>query len=141
MNSAYLPAPSALAGSAISASAAFATTWLTQHHRDRTQRATQESTRREELCGEFIDQAAVPFADALTRTIESSSTMGPLFVLCAELWLFASHDTIDYVDDVLDQIVRTDHQPNENPRDGNLKRERFDALRRFAEAYRNGLDV
>ena len=58
MDAAYLSALSALAGSAIGAMASFGTTWLTQHHQDHAQRIAQESTRREKLFGEFIEQSS-----------------------------------------------------------------------------------
>ena len=49
MNNAYIPAIAALAGSAIGALASFATTWLTQHSRERAQRYAQAMTLREQL--------------------------------------------------------------------------------------------
>ena len=57
MEAAYLSAFSALAGSAIGATASLTTTWLTQRYQDRSQRLAQERARRERLFGEFIDQA------------------------------------------------------------------------------------
>jgi hypothetical protein len=64
---AYLSALSALAGSAIGGLASIATTWLTQHSQDRSQRYTRSVARREALYGDFIDEASVLFIDALTH--------------------------------------------------------------------------
>ena len=67
MNPATLSALAALAGSAIGALASFATTWLTQHHQDHTQRINQEASRRERLFGEFIDEASRTYADGMIQ--------------------------------------------------------------------------
>ena len=45
MNSAYISALAASAGSAIGALASFATTWLTQHEQERATRLAQEMSR------------------------------------------------------------------------------------------------
>ena len=58
MEAAYLSALSALAGSAIGATASLTTTWLTQRYQERSQRLAQERARRERIFGEFIDHLA-----------------------------------------------------------------------------------
>ena len=68
MEAAYLSALSALAGSAIGATASLTTTWLTQRYQERSQRMAQERARRERIFGEFIDQASQLYADALSHT-------------------------------------------------------------------------
>jgi hypothetical protein len=57
MTPACISALSALPGSAIGALASFVITWLTQHHQVHTQRLHQEASRREQLFGEYIEQA------------------------------------------------------------------------------------
>ena len=114
MDSAYISALSALAGSAIGALASFGTTWLTQHHQDRAQRLSQESTRRETIYGEFIEQASKLFADALVHTLEDPSKMSDLYSMLNKLRLFASEETIRCADAVLHRIVETYYKPNED---------------------------
>ena len=138
MNAAYLSALSALLGSTIGALASLATTWLTQRHQDRTQRIAQETTRRERIFGEFIDQAAKLFADALSRTsLEDPARLVPLYATMGKLRLFASERTVAAADAVMARILETyrlpnvdlDAPPNAGDRD-------FDILRDFTRACR-----
>src|ERR1700676_756324 len=73
MNSAYISAIAALAGSGIGAVASFATTWLTQDAQERTRRVAHRVTRREHLYGEFIEEASRLFTDALTHELDDPS--------------------------------------------------------------------
>ena len=140
VNAAYLSALSALAGSAIGALASFMTTWLTQHYQSRSQRIAQESSRREKLYGEFIDQAATLFGDALTHQLTDPSQIVPLYALVGKRRLFASATTIDQAQLVMDRIVRTYYSPNEDFH-GALpaQHKNFDILREFTEACRRDL--
>jgi hypothetical protein len=58
MDTAYVPAFAALAGSAIGGLTSFASAWLTQHDRDRVKRLSEEKTRRQKLYKQFIDEAS-----------------------------------------------------------------------------------
>ena len=89
MEAAYISAFAALAGSAIGASASFATTWLTQHAQQHATRLEQEMSRRERLYGEFIDEASRLLADALTHHLHEPSKMVPLYAIMGKLRLFA----------------------------------------------------
>ena len=60
MNSAYISALAALAGSGIGALATIVTTWLNQAYQNKIQRHADERTRRERLFGEFIVPIASP---------------------------------------------------------------------------------
>ena len=70
MDSAYLSALSALAGSATGAFSSFATSWLTQYSQERTQRAAQAMARREHLYGEFIEEASKLYTDAISHELD-----------------------------------------------------------------------
>ena len=70
MNSAYISAVAALAGSGIGAVASFVTTWLTQDAQERARRVAQAMARREHLYGEFIEEASKLFTDALTHELD-----------------------------------------------------------------------
>ena len=95
MDAAYIPAAAALAGSAIGASASFATTRLTQHQQERARRVALEMSRRERLYGEFIDEASRLLADALTHHLEEPSKMVPLSAIMGKLRLFALANVVD----------------------------------------------
>ena len=140
MNTAYLSALSALAGSAIGALASFLTTWLTQHYQMQSQRLAQEGSRREKLYGDFIDQSAALFVDALTHQLDSPSKLVPLYAVMGKLRLFASTTTIDQAQLVLDRILSTYYSPNEDFQ-GALPahHKSFDILRDFTQACRRDL--
>lgn len=140
MNAAYVSAIAALAGSAIGALASFATSWLTQSYQDRTQRMAQESTRRERLFGEFIDEASRLFADAMTRNLVEPDRMVKLYATIGKLRLFASEETIRRAQEVMSRIIETYHRPNPDfehlgPEDS----QDLDMLRDFTSACRREL--
>jgi hypothetical protein len=130
MNSAYISAIAALAGSGIGAVASFATTWLTQDAQHRARRFAKAVTRRERLFGEFIEEASKLLTDALTHQLDG------------RLRLSASANVITEAEQVLQHIVETYHLPNRdfrNPEDRH--RDDVDVLRAFSEACREDLQV
>jgi hypothetical protein len=58
MDTVYVSALAALAGSAIGALASIGTSWLTQRYQNQSQRAAEKRARLEQIFGEFIDQAS-----------------------------------------------------------------------------------
>jgi hypothetical protein len=87
VNVAYMSAFSALAGSAIGGVASIATTWLTQHSQDRSQRHAQSVGRRERLYRDFVDGAAMLYINAMTHDQSDPSKFVQIY---AKLRLFAS---------------------------------------------------
>jgi hypothetical protein len=141
MDAAYISAFAALAGSAIGASASFATTWLTQHTQERATRLAQEMNRRERLYGEFIDEASRLLADALTHHLEDPSKMVPLYAIMGKLRLFAPANVVAGADGVMGQIVEIYDLPNADFRSPAHRptQQRVDILRDFGEACRDDL--
>jgi hypothetical protein len=72
MDTAYISAFAALGGSAVGALASFMTTWLTLNSPDRANRSVRAVNRRENLYGEFIEEAAKLYSDALTNAPEDA---------------------------------------------------------------------
>jgi hypothetical protein len=142
MNSAYISAIAALAGSGIGAVASFATTWLTQDAQQRARRFAKAVTRRERLYGEFIEEASNLLTDALTHQLEDPSKFVRLYALVGKLRLSASANVIAEAEKVMQHIVETYHLPNRdfrNPED--RQRDDVDMLRAFSEACREDLQV
>ena len=141
MNTAYISAFAALAGSAIGAFASFATTWLTQHHQERVTRLAQETGRRERLYGEFIDEVSRLLADALTHHLEEPSKIIPLYAIMGKLRLFASANVVARADEAMAQIVEIYDLPNADFRNPTERppQHRVDILRAFGEACRDDL--
>ncbi|HEY4835448.1 MAG TPA: hypothetical protein VII07_12350, partial [Bradyrhizobium sp.] len=112
MNSAYISAIAALAGSGIGAVASFATTWLTQDAQERTRRVAQRVTRREHLYGEFIEEASRLFTDALTHELDDPSKFVRLYAMVGRLRLLAPANVIASAEQVMQHIVETYYLPN-----------------------------
>jgi len=141
MDTAYISAFAALAGSAIGAFASLATTWLTQHQQERATRLAQEMSRRERLYGEFVDEASRLLADALTHHLEDPSKMVLLYASMGKLRLFAPANVVARADEVMGQNVEIYDMPNSdfrNPADRPAQ-QRVDILCAFDEACREDL--
>ena len=143
MDAALIPAIAALAGSAIGALASLASTWLTQHAQVRAQRVAQAIARREHLFGEFIEEAANVYSDALTHEIDDPSKLVRLYALVGKLQLFASAEVISKAENVLLRIVELYHHPNPDLHNLEIWRDeqKMDVLRAFSEACRDDLRV
>src|ERR1700676_1623775 len=142
MNSAYISAIAALAGSVMVALASFATSWLTQDAQERTRRVAQRVTRREHLYGEFIEEASRLFTDALTHELDDPSKFVRLYAMVGRLRLLAPANVIASAEQVMQRIVETYYLPNRdfsNPEE--KPREDIDMLRAFSEACRQDLGV
>jgi hypothetical protein len=111
MNSAYISAFAALAGSGIGAVASFATTWLTQDAQHRARRVAQAMTRRERLYGKFIEEASKLFTDALTHQLDDPSKFARLYALVGRLRLLAPANVIARAEEVMQRIVETNTSP------------------------------
>ncbi|MBR0654703.1 hypothetical protein [Plastoroseomonas arctica] len=140
MNAAYLSALSALLGSAIGALASLATTWLTQRHQDRAQRRAQEATRQERLYGEFIDEAAKLYVDAMTHAMEDPTKIVHLTAVFSKIRLFAPPSVIEAAEAVIRRIIETYYDPNEDfAQRPDFKSRKNDFLTDFTTACRNDL--
>ena len=140
MNVAYISALAALAGSALGALASFATTWLTQHYQGEMQRRSQESSRREKLFGDFIDQASNLLADALTHALEDPSKLVPLYAVMGKLRLFAGTKTVGSADAAMRRILQIYYSPNADFHDqASVQAGHFDILREFTDCCRTEL--
>lgn len=138
MNPAYIPALSALAGSAIGALASVATTWLSQVHQDRVQQLDREASRRERLFAEFIDQASQVFVDAMVQDrLDDPAKLVPMYASMSKLRLFATPRTIGAAEAVLESILKTYEAPPASPQATKAEGlAAHDILRAFAESCR-----
>ena len=112
MNVSYMSAISALAGSAIGGIASIATTWMTQHSQDRSQRHAQSVGRRERLYGDFIDEASTLFVDALTHEQIDPSKFVQIYATIGKLRLFASAEVVSNAEKVMRDVVVVYYLPN-----------------------------
>ena len=141
MNVAYLSAFSALAGSAIGGVASIATTWLTQHSQDRSQRHAQSVGRRERLYGDFINEASMLYMDAMTHDQFDPSKFVQIYATIAKLRLFASADVVSKSEKIMQDVVTVYYLPNRDfTRRGTPPEADLDILQAFSEACREDLN-
>ena len=140
MSVAYISAFSALAGSTIGGMASVATTWLTQHSQDRSQRHAQSVGRRERLYGDFIDEASTLFIDALTHEQIDPSKFVQIYATIGKLRLFASADVVSNAEKAMRDVVVVYYLPNRDfTKQGAPPEADLNILQAFSEACRNDL--
>jgi hypothetical protein len=101
MNSAYLPALAALAGSAIGGLTSLASAWLTQNHQDRAKRLSQDKSRRQKLYKQFIDEAAKLYADALIHDEAEVSALVSVYALISQMRVVSSAGVVEKAEAVV----------------------------------------
>jgi len=140
VNVTYMSAFSALAGSAIGGVASIATTWLTQHSQDLSQRHAQSVGRRERLYGDFIDEASMLYIDALTHDQFDPLKFVQIYATIAKLRLFASADVVSKAEKIMQDVVLVYYLPNRDfTKQGAPPGTDLNILQAFSEACRNDL--
>jgi hypothetical protein len=112
MDAAYISTFAALAGSAIGGLTSLANAWLVQHAQARAQQRAQEQAKREELYGQFIDEASKLFADALQHQTEEVSTLVGLYALLSRIRLRSSPQVTERAEQLTQLIIETYLAPN-----------------------------
>ena len=112
MNTAYLPAFAALAGSAIGRLTSFASAWLTLHHQDRLRRLSGEKTRRQKLYKKFIHEASKLYAKALVHDQAEVSALVGVYALISRMRVVSSSVVIERAEAVVHLIIDTYFTPN-----------------------------
>jgi F0F1-type ATP synthase membrane subunit b/b' len=112
MDAAYLSVFAALAGSAVGGLTSIANSWLTQHAQARAQLRAQEQAKREELYGQFIDEASKLFADALQHQTKEASAVVGLYALIGRIRLRSSPEVTERAEQLAQLIVETYLAPN-----------------------------
>jgi hypothetical protein len=141
MNSAYVPAFAALAGSAIGALTSLASAWFTQHHQDRVRRLSGEKTRRQKLYKQFINEASKLYADALVHNQAEVSAMVSVYALISRMRVVSSSVVVEKAEAVADLIIDTYFIPNKSFSDLRelVRGPAANPLRDFSEACRTEL--
>jgi hypothetical protein len=138
MNSAYLPAFAALAGSAIGGLTSLASAWLTQDRQDRAKRLSQDKARRQKLYKQFIDEASKLCADALVHNEAEVSALVSVYALIGRMRILSSSSVIEKADAVVRMIIDTYFAPNTTFPELRklLNSHTMDPLRAFSEECR-----
>jgi len=138
MDTGYLSALAALAGSAIGALTSLGSAWLTQRHQDRAQRLSGDKARRQKLYKQFIAEASTLYADALVHDKLEISALVSVYALMSRMRVVSSSVVVEKAEAVVQSIVDTYSAPNKTFRE--LKKlinsHAIDPLRDFSEECR-----
>ena len=116
MDASYISAMFALAGSAIGALASFVTTWAAQASQARAARRLQDRAHREELYGEFIQEASRLFVDAFEHELEDPAKLVHLYAIVSTIRLFGDPRTLHEAEKVMREIGAAYFAPNKDVR-------------------------
>ena len=138
MNTAYLPAFAALAGSAIGRLTSFASAWLTLHHQDRLRRLSGEKTRRQKLYKKFIHEASKLYAKALVHDQAEVSALVGVYALISRMRVVSSSVVIERAKAVVHLIIDTYFTPDKTFSDirEQINGHAVNPLRAFSEECR-----
>jgi hypothetical protein len=143
MNTVYLPAIAALAGSAIGGLTSFASAWLTQYDRDRANRLSAEKARQQKLYKQFIDEASKLYADALVHDQAEVSALVSVYALVSRMRVVSSAAVIEKAEAVVLLILDTYSVPNKTFSDLRdlMSSHAVNPLRAFSEECRAELQA
>ena len=142
MDSAYLSAVSALAGTVIGGVTSFATTWLTTRSQARAARLAAEHNRREDVYGRFMDELSAMYGGVLATGAMDYARLAAAFALRGRIMVMATKPVFDTADEALRLVVDLAMAP---PQTDEEKRRlmddaRMDAISKFAVACRRELE-
>ena len=139
MDTAYLSALAALAGSAVGGLTSLTASLLMQRAQFNAQQRTHYISRRGDLYKDFTEEASNTFADAIEHDVADASKLVRLYALVSRMRVLSSQVVIDEADRVMKRIVETYQSPNRSLRDivahvpnGDV----LDPLRDFSNACR-----
>jgi hypothetical protein len=140
MNQTYVPAPAALAGSAIDGLTSFASAWLNQERQDRAIRLSQDKMRRQKLYKQFIDEASKLYADALVHEQAEISALVSVHALIGRMRVLSCPAVSERAEAVV-RTIDTYIAPNKTfPELSKLiSNHTMDPLRAFSEQCREDL--
>jgi hypothetical protein len=139
MDTAYISALAALAGSVIGGVTSFATTWLTQRSQTKAHQLTQDKTRRQDLYTDFVNEASRLYADSLVRDKVEVSTLVGLYADVNRMRILSSSKIVENADRVMRIIIDTYLAENKTfpeLRDMLVNGKMIDPLQGFSEACR-----
>src|SRR4029450_11239625 len=109
MNSNVVTAVAGLLGCVRGASAAIATTWISQRSQTRRELAKSEMRKRKTLYGEFITDAARFLSDAFDHTLDKPETLEKLYAILGRIRLVTSsawfNDAWEWSSSIIDVCI------------------------------------
>ena len=142
MDTAYVSAISALAGSVIGGLTSGFTTWLSQRSQARAGMVAHDLARREDLIRDFIVAASKAYGDAIINSDPKMPEIVDLYALVSRLRVLNMPRSVACAEIVMRSIVETYFAPNRTVadlRELTKTGHGIDPLKNFAEAAREEL--
>ena len=112
MNANLITALAGVLGSLSGASAAIATTWISQKSQTIRDRAKSETRKCETLYGEFITEASQQLANAFDHSLDKPETLVKLYAILGRIRLVSSDPVLTAAEERCDRIVTSYAEPN-----------------------------
>jgi hypothetical protein len=112
MDTAYISAISALAGSVIGGLTSGFTTWLSQRSQARAGMVAHDLARREDLVRDFIIAASKAYGDAIVNSEPKMPELVDLYAMVSRMRVLGMTKTTACADLVMHSIVETYFTPN-----------------------------
>ena len=112
MDANLITALAGVLGSVSGASAAIATTWISQKSQTRRDLAKSETRKRETLYGDFITEASQRLADAFDHSLDKPETLVKLYAALGHIRLVSSDAVLAAAGECCDRVVDLYAEPN-----------------------------
>ena len=112
MDANLITALAGVLGAVSGASAAIATTWITQKSQTIRERAKSETRKRETLYGDFITEASQRLADAFDHSLDKPDTLVKLYAILGRIRLVSSDAVLTAAEECCDRVVDLYAKPN-----------------------------
>ena len=139
MDTTILSGMAGVLGSLVGGSATVATAWITQRTLNRRELLAAETSKRESLYGDFINECSARAVDSFENTLDKSERLLSIYALLNRIRICASDAVLHAAEQALASIAEQYFSPNLSleqmrvlMRDG----AKADPLRGFAEACR-----
>ena len=138
MDANLITALAGVLGSVSGASAAIATTWISQKSQTVRERAKWETRKRETLYGDFITEASHLVADAFDHSLDKPETLVKLYAHLGRIRLVSSEPVLAAAEECCERVVDLYAQPNRTIDQiyAVMRSEELEFFNRFSEACR-----
>jgi len=125
-------------GSVSGASAAIATTWISQKSQTRRDLAKSETRKRETLYGDFITEASQRLADAFDHSLDEPEKLVKLYAILGRIRLVSSDAALTAAEECCDRVVDLYSEPNRKIDEifTTLHSGELEVLKQFSDACR-----
>jgi hypothetical protein len=138
MDANLITALAGVLGSVSGASAAIATTWISQKSQTVRERAKWETRKRETLYGDFITEASHLVADALDHSLDNPETLVKLYAHLGRIRLVSSDAVLAAAEECCGRIVDLYARPNMTMDEilATMRSNELEFFKRFSDACR-----